>query len=175
VSAAGSPGPLAHAFLSLAGAPGRFVRRFVRLFRLDPGRRSLLLRAVALLWKHRLRLWFRPFRMPEAAETGSPASSPLPEARWPSPGLIGWAVTAASRLVPRSTCLVRALAARSLCRRYGYPCRLQLGARRGDAGDLEAHAWLEIGDEVIIGGGEVLGDYTPFSPARKRGEGGPAS
>jgi hypothetical protein len=50
-----------------------------------------------------------------------------------------------------------------------------LGARRGGAGDLEAHAWLEIGDEVIIGGGEILGDYTPFSPARKRGEGGPAS
>jgi len=154
----------------------RFVRRVVRFARLDGLRRGLFFRAVALLWKHRIRLWVRPFRMPEVADgPSSPATPSPPGPPHPSPGVIGWAVTAASRFVPRSTCLVRALAAQSLCRRYGYPCRLQLGARRGDAGDLEAHAWLEIGDEVVIGGGEVLGGYTPFSPAKGKREGEPAS
>jgi hypothetical protein len=162
----------------------RFVRRVVRFARLDGLRRSLFFRAVALLWKHRIGLWTGPFRVPDSPlgppspRTGAPAapgSVASPPDRRPSPGVIGWAVTAASRFVPRSTCLVRALAAQSLCRRYGYPCRLQLGARRGEAGDLEAHAWLEIGDEVVIGGGEVLGEYTPFSPARRQGEGEPAS
>jgi hypothetical protein len=162
----------------------RFVRRLVRFARLDGLRRDLFFRALVLLWKHRIRLWTGPFRVPDSPVgppsplVGAPAASgsaASPPDRHPSPGVIGWAVTAASRFVPRSTCLVRALAAQSLCRRYGYPCRLQLGARRGDAGDLEAHAWLEIGDEVVIGGGEVLGGYTPFSPAKGKREGEPAS
>jgi len=162
----------------------RSVRRVVRFARLDRLRRGLFCRALVLLWKHRIQLWTGSFRVPDSplgppsplvgvpAASGSAASPPD---RRPSPGSIGWAITAASRLVPRSTCLVRALAAQSLCRRYGYPCRLELGARRGDAGELEAHAWLEIGEDVVIGGDEMLGEYTPFSRARGKREGKSAS
>jgi hypothetical protein len=73
-------------------------------------------------------------------------------------------VTVAAHLVPGSTCLVRALAAQSLCRRFGYDPELRLGARRDDAGELEVHAWLELDDEVLIGGGQELTDYTLFTP-----------
>jgi hypothetical protein len=74
-------------------------------------------------------------------------------------------VTVAAHLVPGSTCLVRALAAQSLCRRFGYDPELRLGARRDDEGELEVHAWLEMDDEVLIGGGQELTDYTLFTPA----------
>jgi hypothetical protein len=73
-------------------------------------------------------------------------------------------VATAARLVPGSTCLVRALAAQSLCRRFGYRPELRLGARRDDDGELEVHAWLEMDDEVLIGGGHELTDYSLFTP-----------
>jgi hypothetical protein len=88
----------------------------------------------------------------------------------PSPGAIGWAVAAASRVVPRSTCLVQALAANDLCHRYGYPAQVRLGARRADGGALEAHAWLELGEEVVVGGSQELAEYSVFRPVAEQAE-----
>ena len=149
----------------VSALPGRVARHLRSFARLDGPQRALLVRAALLLGKHRLGLWLFSFRMPAPA---SPVVAPsLARDRPPSPGTIGWAVNAASRLVPGSTCLVRALAAHSLCLRYGYPATVRLGARRDQAGDLEAHAWLELGGEVVVGGGEARAEYSVFRP---RGE-----
>ena len=152
----------------------------LRFARLDPDRRGLFLRAAFLLWKHRVLLWLRPFLMPEgpAGEAGTASSGEGPVAAgdgsWPSTGepalsrpaprSIGWAVGSASRFVPGSTCLVQALAAHDLCRRFGYHPRLRLGARLDAAGQLEAHAWLELEDDVVVGGLEDLAGYSVFRP-----------
>jgi hypothetical protein len=53
----------------------------------------------------------------------------------------------------RAACLPRALAAQAMLRRRGVASRLCLGATR-EGGALEAHAWIELGDEVVIGGAE---------------------
>jgi Transglutaminase-like superfamily len=53
----------------------------------------------------------------------------------------------------RASCLPRALAAQAMLRRRGVASRLCLGAAR-DGGALAAHAWIELGDEVIVGGAE---------------------
>jgi transglutaminase-like putative cysteine protease len=51
----------------------------------------------------------------------------------------------------QAVCLPQALAAQGMLRRRGIASRLCLGAaRQGNA--LTAHAWIELGDEVIIGG-----------------------
>ena len=84
-------------------------------------------------------------------------------------------MTTAARFVPGSTGLVRALAAQSLCRRYGYEAELRLGARRDDAGELDVHAWLEMDDEVVIGGGQELTDYTLFTPVTEQPRDRPGS
>lgn len=65
-----------------------------------------------------------------------------------------WAVAAVGRrLLPNRPCLPQALAAQWLLRRWGArPARLQIGVARADDGSIEAHAWLERGGEVLIGG-----------------------
>jgi len=47
-------------------------------------------------------------------------------------------------------CLPRALAAQAMLRRRGIASRLCLGVAR-DGRSLAAHAWVEVGQEIIIG------------------------
>jgi transglutaminase superfamily protein len=68
-----------------------------------------------------------------------------------------------SRVVPRgSNCLVRALAAGIVLKRYGYPSELKIGVTRPVSGRFEAHAWLESGGNVVIGGAQ-LDQYVPLA------------
>lgn len=77
---------------------------------------------------------------------------------------VAFAIPRAAARVPwRATCLVQALAARRWLAREGIASQLVLGARKdGDA--LDAHAWLTVGDRVVIGG-DVSG-HQPFRPGR---------
>ena len=75
---------------------------------------------------------------------------------------IAWAVTAASRYVlGDKPCLTQALAAQLLLKRRGYPASLRIGVARKEGGELQAHAWVESEDRVVVGGGE-LSRYTPL-------------
>jgi Transglutaminase-like superfamily len=65
-----------------------------------------------------------------------------------------WAVQAAARRIPRASCLTQALALQSLLARAGESSRLRLGVAKDD-GKFEAHAWLESGGRVVIGGRDV--------------------
>src|ERR1700749_4956154 len=58
-------------------------------------------------------------------------------------------------------CLPRALAAHAMLRRRGIASRLCLGVAR-DRDALSAHAWVEIGDDKIVGGAEADG-FTPIA------------
>ena len=53
----------------------------------------------------------------------------------------------------QAECLPRALAAQAMLRRRGIASRLCFGvARDGDA--LAAHAWVELGQQILVGGGD---------------------
>lgn len=68
---------------------------------------------------------------------------------------ISWAIDCISaKRWMRASCLPRALAARAMLQRRGIATRLCLGVARDD-GALAAHAWLELGQEAIVGGGEA--------------------
>jgi hypothetical protein len=74
------------------------------------------------------------------------------EARW-----ISWAIEdLGARLWMNTQCLPRALAAHAMLRRRGIASRLCLGVAR-EAGELAAHAWVEVGNDRIIGGAEADG------------------
>jgi hypothetical protein len=110
----------------------------------------------------RLLLWVLPYRAVSALVRGSatpprgaPRGSPATAER------IALDVARAARVVPRATCLVQALAGQWLIARAGAPVALQLGVALGERG-LEAHAWLESGDRVVLGGEEAA----RFSPMR---------
>jgi hypothetical protein len=74
------------------------------------------------------------------------------EASW-----IAWAVeTVGAKPWMGALCLPRALAAHAMLRRRGIASRLCLGVAR-DGGKLAAHAWVEIGDDKIVGGAAAGG------------------
>lgn len=76
------------------------------------------------------------------------------EARW-----VSWAVeTLGARPWTRALCLPRALAAHAMLRRRGIASRLCVGVKRS-RGALDAHAWVELGGDKIVGGAEA-GDFT---------------
>jgi hypothetical protein len=132
--------------------------RRLRKFLLLPGaERGLLLKALLLLWVIRVGLWVVPFRVLRDRLyrlSDAPAEVRRDDAEsGPSPERIGWAVAAASRYVPRATCLVQALAGRLLLERQGHPASLRIGVARDDErGRFEAHAWLECRGRVVLGG-----------------------
>ena len=53
-------------------------------------------------------------------------------------------------------CLPRALATHAMLRRRGIASRLCLGVAR-ERGNLAAHAWVEIGNDKIVGATEADG------------------
>jgi Transglutaminase-like superfamily len=75
-------------------------------------------------------------------------------------GWVSWAVdNVGSRPWMNALCLPRALAAHAMLRRRGIASRLCLGLAR-DRGALNAHAWIEIGNDKIVGGAEADGFTT---------------
>jgi hypothetical protein len=138
------------------------MRRLRNFWRLPSRDRQLLVRAVLLLGAIRLGLSLLPFPTVRRLVAGG-AQVPT-EPQRPPPASVDrlvWAVTVASRYVPKATCLTQALAAQVLLARQGYPAQLRVGVARGGAGGIEAHAWLESRDKVVIGGSE-LGRYVPL-------------
>jgi len=68
---------------------------------------------------------------------------------------VSWAVeTLAPKPWINALCLPRAVAAHAMLRRRGIASRLCLGVAR-EAGELAAHAWVEIGKEKIVGAAEA--------------------
>lgn len=70
---------------------------------------------------------------------------------------IKWAIDLANKsLGGRFTCLMIALAGKSMLNRIGIPNAMVLGAAPGPEGaDMLAHAWLRVGDMVVFGGEEM--------------------
>lgn len=122
-----------------------------RFLELKSPERALLLRAFLTLGGARLALWLLPLKRIDAhIEKISGISQ-----THPSPEQIAWAVTAASHLVPKATCLPQALAARALLHASGHKSILRIGVAKGEDGSLQAHAWVESSGKVVIGGSEL--------------------
>lgn len=78
---------------------------------------------------------------------------------------VNWAITAAARLKRLRTCLVRALSAEVMLRRRGIDARFHVGAKRPRPGKpLEAHAWLELDGQTIVGHLPNHTEYFVLSP-----------
>ena len=133
------------------------MHRVRKLLRLPARDRRLLVRTALLLTAVRLGLTLLPFRVVQQAVARAAAvrGAPVPVER------LVWAVTVASRHVPRATCLTRALAGQALLARHGHAARLRIGVARGEGGRFEAHAWVEDEQGPVIGAPEP-GRFTPL-------------
>jgi hypothetical protein len=136
--------------------------RSVSKFRaLPPADRWLLAKALLAVTTAGLRLKLLPFR-PGAGQ--APPRSVAIHAGL-SAERIAWAVDRVSDRVGNATCLVRALAAHAMLGRHGFSSCVRIGVvageRRQKGSDLIAHAWIELGGQVLLGGPDVS-RYTPL-------------
>ena len=70
-----------------------------------------------------------------------------------------WAVEAAARWLPwRCVCIQQGLAVQRMLRTRGFDARLHYGARHSvTCGKLEAHVWVTVDGQTVIGGAEANG------------------
>lgn len=59
---------------------------------------------------------------------------------------------AGRRLLGKKPCLPQALVVECLFKRHGFDASLHIGVIKGDDGGLLAHAWVESGGNIVIGG-----------------------
>jgi len=145
--------------------PMRRIRKFFQLSWADKRLliQSILLLVVATLGLRGLSLSDLQHLLLKLAN-GFPRFVP---ASPPSGQQISWSVRVASGLVPKATCLPRALAAQVLLIRHDYPADLKFGIAKNKDGKLEAHAWVTSGNRIIIGAVPESNRFVPLAPVEE--------
>jgi hypothetical protein len=131
-----------------------------RLCRMSAAERRLRAQAVALLVVVRVGLVLMPLRRLRWVLAGLVDAVRRPDCCELDAGVatVSQAVAGAARIVPWTTCLSTALALQALCELRGMAATVFIGVRKGTAGELEAHAWVEAGGVIAIGT-PTDGDY----------------
>jgi hypothetical protein len=130
----------------------RRLRSTGDLLKVRSEQRKLLLRAFPLVVAVRLALWACPSRLVlRYALRCSERANLRPPPGKPPASLIAWAVRAASRRVPKASCLTQALSGQIFLGMHAYASRIHVGVAREEDGRLSAHAWLEVEGRTLIG------------------------
>lgn len=134
-------------------SPRELFQIWARAIRRPLWKNILVAEAILCLIAFRCTLKFVPFRViGRRLRSAEPESSSEMDAQTLVEAT-SWAVQWATRLLCwREVCLVQALAAKWMLRRRGLRSTLYLGVRHGQAGALEAHAWLQCSDFWVVGG-----------------------
>lgn len=145
-----------------------YYQRFKKLIKVCWRQRRGLVYACIGLNIIRLALWLFPFNMVRQRLTKLAARWQQQDIAHPiSVPAIVWCVTIASYYTPgKAKCLVKALTTQLLLNRYGYPHQLHIGVALNQTQALEAHAWIEYENHVIMGD---LPDLSRFKPLSKTG------
>jgi len=133
------------------------MNKVFRFFQISLDDKSLLMKTYFLLWTVRLMLWiFKIQRIVNFTERigSSTKDNPI------SVKKIVYAVNSTSPYVPKASCLTRSLVARILLKQYGYKSEIKIGVAKGDDGQLNAHAWVEVNNKTVIGASDI--EYTPI-------------
>jgi Transglutaminase-like superfamily len=111
--------------------------------------------AIVFLALSRLAVVTLPFRIIVSWVSRAPdggVADPLLLAR------VRQAVTTAARNVPwNAVCLPQAMAAKAMLARRGQGSAFHLGATLDDKSKLSAHAWLVVGDTIVVGAAGIPG------------------
>lgn len=140
--------------------------RLRNLLRRSRAEQRLLVAALGWVVCIRTGLWLLPFRIlrPAVERAGRKPRSEVTDEQFAAQ--IKWAVSNASRFIPRATCVTQALAAQMLLARRGFASEVCYGVGRQE-GRIIAHAWLESGGRAIIGDGR-LERLMPLAPLERR-------
>lgn len=135
---------------------GKIVRR-------GPAELLMVAEALALLAFFRVCLAVVPVRRIIGAITHGQAgvqTSEVAESWAATARRVRWAVSAAARhSAVEFVCFPQALAGYTMLRWRGVTSTIVYGVARSPEGELLAHAWLMVGDQMVLGG-EAAGDFT---------------
>ncbi|MBE9005962.1 lasso peptide biosynthesis B2 protein [Fortiea sp. LEGE XX443] len=136
------------------------MTRLLKLLQLTYSDRQILLNTFVLLGL--VRLGMRLLSFNTLRKIINKNSKPNPRLEKISLNKIVWAINLSTRYTPGGAkCLARALTCQVLMTRYGYSPELRIGVVKDEAGNLEAHAWIETQGQVVIG---YLSDLPRFTP-----------
>lgn len=124
------------------------IRKFFCLPQIE---KVLFLRALLLLVHSRSSFQFKQFKNVVRHFSRKAASQEPPQVNSVSSSRVAFLLDAASSFIPAPTCLSKALAGSVLFKSCGYQTLLHIGVTRDDVSLLEAHAWLTLEDNVIVG------------------------
>lgn len=129
------------------------MKKLHKLLKLSGNEVRVLLYSFLILNSIRLALWLLPFNFLRQKLTQfSSAWICEDQPQSVSVGFIVWTVNVAGRYTPGGAkCLARALTSQLLLTRYDYAHEFHIGVAKGPANTLEAHAWVEYKDRVIVG------------------------
>lgn len=127
----------------------RRVRRFLALPGAD---RRRILALFPLIAAVRVGLWVLPYSVLArwAGRRSDEVIAPVDVEEWAR------LVRQASSAVPGASCLTQALVLQRILHRRGRECTIRLGVSQGLEG-FAAHAWVEHGGVVVLGGPDVSG------------------
>ena len=128
----------------------RWLRALRRLVEVPAVERRLLLSALFVLSSMRVALWVTstPWLLRSVLGRDAHRAGRSPDV---AAADVGLAVRRAARVVPQATCLPQALAVMWMLAGRGHAGALRIGVKRGTAGELVAHAWVEHENRIIIG------------------------
>lgn len=141
------------------------MKKLLRLYRKLKSDRWLLFEAFCWLNLVRLGLAFLSFsRLRRFIDKLERPTGELGQVDGRNPSKIINAIYTSDRYsLSRSKCLAKALVTKFLLSKSGYICSLKIGVFKTDQGTLEAHAWVEYENKIIMGNLFDLHKFVPIT------------
>jgi Transglutaminase-like superfamily len=147
------------------------MKLILSFLKLNRGDRVILLQTYMLLTLIRLGLLLLPFERlwKGLVKLGklTPSATTVAKTKLKTEAQIVrqvvWAVNSSTRFSPGGAkCLARALTTKVLLDRRQCPSDFKIGVAKNELGELEAHAWIEVQNQVVMGQVSKLDQYTPM-------------
>jgi len=107
---------------------------------------------------------------PHAELRAEDATGLTPEELARAQELARWIAAAARHHIVRARCLHQSLALHAWLTHEGIPSRLYVGVRKVDS-QLRAHAWVAVGETILIDAPDEITTFTPLRGALTRPDG----
>jgi Transglutaminase-like superfamily len=143
------------------------MKQILSFLKLNRSDRRTLFQSYLLLTLVRLGLWLLPFErlwkgLVKLGQLQSSSPAFLKTEAQTVRQVI-WAVNLSARFTPGGAkCLARALTTKVLLDRRQCPSEFKIGVAKNELGKLDAHAWIEVQNQVVMGQVSTLAQYTPM-------------
>ena len=138
------------------------MSKFFKFYKLTWAEKRLFLQAVILLGYYRLALLI--MSLPHLLKTAQQSQrTGLPQSQL-TVAQLSRLIKAAIRLVPGATCLSNTLASHRLFNNHGFRTTVHIGVNKDRDRGFEAHAWLTLDEDIVIGDLPDLAKFRELPP-----------